>query len=117
VLPPMSTDDVRAAARREVTGYWAWAARRPWMWLDPVITDLGLTSMARGRHAMSTGELLTKTRAVEEADAPEWLIDQLRARRRGEDVGSPRLRSALIAWRDARRTVAGARLTDGRPRP
>ena len=52
------------------------------MWLDPVITDLGLTSMARGRHAMSTGELLTKTRAVEEADAPEWLVDQLRARRR-----------------------------------
>jgi hypothetical protein len=117
VLPPMSADDVRDAARREVTGYWAWAARRPWMWLDPVITDLGLTSMARGRHAMSTGELLTKTRAIEEADAPDWLIDQLRARRRGEDAVSPRLRSALIAWGDARRTVAGARLTDGRPRP
>jgi hypothetical protein len=117
VLPPMSTDDVRAAARREVTGYWAWAARRPWMWLDPVITDLGLTSMARGRHAMSTGELLTKTRAVEEADAPDWLVDQLRARRRGVDVVSPRLRSALIAWTDARRTVSGARRTDGRSRP
>jgi hypothetical protein len=117
VLPPISADDVREASRREVTGYWAWAARRPWMWLDPVIADLGLTSMARGRHAMSTGELLTKTRAVEEADAPGWLIDQLRARRRDEDVRSPRLRSALIAWRDARRTVASARLTDGRPSP
>jgi hypothetical protein len=117
VLPPMSADDVRAAARREVTGYWAWAARRPWMWLDPVITDLGLTSMARGRHAMSTGELLTKTRAVEEADAPDWLIDQLRARRRGADVRSPRLRSAVIAWRDARRTVASARLTERRLSP
>jgi hypothetical protein len=117
VLPPMSADDVRAAARREVTGYWAWAARRPWMWLDPVITDLGLTSMARGRHAMSTGELLTKTRAVEEADAPGWLIDQVRARRRGADVRSPRLRSAVIAWRDARRTVASARLTERRLSP
>ena len=117
VLPPMGKADVREAARREVTGYWAWAARRPRMWLDPVITDLGLTSMARGRHAMSTGELLTKTRAVEEADAPQWLIDQLRARRQGADVRSPRLRSALIAWRDARRTVASARLTDGRPQP
>jgi hypothetical protein len=117
VLPPMSKAEVRDAARREVIGYWAWAARRPWMWLDPVITDLGLTSMARGRHAMATGELLTKTRAIKEADAPDWLIDQLRARRRGEDVGSPRLRSALIAWRDARRTVGSARLTDGRPPP
>jgi hypothetical protein len=117
VLPPMSADDVRDAARREVTGYWAWAARRPLMWLNPVITDLGLTSMARGRHAMSTGELLTKTRAVEEAHAPDWLIDQLRARRRGADVRSPRLRSAVIAWSDARRTVAGARLTERRPSP
>ena len=50
VLPAMSADDVREAGRAELTGYWAWAARRPWLWLDPVMTDLGLTSMARGRH-------------------------------------------------------------------
>lgn len=109
VLPPMSRADVRAAARAELTGYWAWAARRPMLWLDPTLADLGLTSMARGRHTMLTGELLTKTRAIEQADAPPWLIDQLRARRQGEDVVSPRVRTALIAWRDARRTVALAR--------
>ncbi|MFJ4651665.1 hypothetical protein ACIP5Y_10385 [Nocardia sp. NPDC088792] len=108
VLPPMGEDDVREAARAELTGYWAWAARRPWMWLDPVIADLGLTSMARGRYALSNGALLTKSQAVERADAPGWLVDQLRARRRGEDLTSPRLRTALIAWRDARRTVARA---------
>ncbi|MFJ8577690.1 hypothetical protein [Micromonospora sp. NPDC093277] len=109
VFPPMSADDVRAAARAEVTGYWAWAARRPWLWWDPVIADLGLTSMARGRHALANGELLTKTAAIQRADAPAWLIDQLAARRRGESVSSPRLRTALIAWRDARRTVARTR--------
>jgi Nucleotidyltransferase domain len=109
VLPAMSADDVREAARAELTGYWTWAARRPTLWLDPVIADLGLTSMARGRHTLATGELLTKTRAIEQADAPAWLIDQLRSRRRGEDVTSPRVRTALIAWRDARRTVARAR--------
>lgn len=108
VLPPMTDDDVRAAARAELTGYWAWAVRRPWIWLDPVIADLGLTSMARGRHALRTGDLLTKSQAVEQADAPAWLIDQLRARRRGEHVTSPRRRTALIAWRDARRTTCGA---------
>ncbi len=105
----MSDDDVRAAARAELTGYWTWAARRPWLWLDPIIADLGLTSMARGRHTLATGELLTKTRAVERAAAPAWLIDQLRARRRGEDITSPRLRTALIAWRETRQTVARAR--------
>ena len=108
VLPPMSDNDVREAARAELTGYWAWAARRPWMWLDPVIADLGLTSMARGRYALNNGALLTKSQAVERANAPAWLVDQLRARRRGEDLTSPRLRTALIAWRDARRTTACA---------
>jgi hypothetical protein len=109
VLPPMGPDDVREAARAELLGYWATAARRPWWWLDRVMPDLGLTAMARGRHALATGELLTKTRAVEEAHAPGWLVDQMRARRRGEHVTSPRVRSAVIAWTDARRTVAQAR--------
>jgi hypothetical protein len=105
VLPPMSDDDVREAARAEVCGYWAWASRRPLMWLDPVIADLGLTGMARGRHALTTGDLLTKSEAIEQARAPQWLVEQLRARRRGDPVGSPRLRTAWLAWRDCRRTV------------
>jgi Nucleotidyltransferase domain len=109
VFPMMSDDDVREAARAELVGYWAWAVRRPSMWLDPVIADLGLTSMARGRYALSTGGLLTESRAIEQAAAPAWLIGQLRARRRGEDVPSPRLRTALIAWRDAYRTTVRAR--------
>jgi hypothetical protein len=114
VLPPMSGDDVREAARAEVCGYWAWASRRPLMWLDPVIADLGLTGMARGRHALSTGLLLTKSEAIEQARAPQWLIEQLRARRRGEPVESPRVRTAWIAWCDCRRTV---RWTARRPGP
>ena len=109
VLPPMTDDDVRRAARAELCGYWAMAAGRPLWWLNPVIADLGLTSMARGRHALATGQLLTKTQAIEQAHAPAWLKDQLRARRQGQPVASPRVRTALIAWRDARRTVAGAR--------
>lgn len=104
----MSDDEVRDAARAELTGYWAWAARRPWIWLDPVIAELGLTSMARSRYALRTGSLLTKTEAIERADAPAWLVDHLRARRRGARVTAPRLRTAIIAWRDARRTVARA---------
>jgi Nucleotidyltransferase domain len=105
VFPTVSDDQVRAAARAEVCGYWAWASRRPHLWLSPVIADLGLTSMARGRFALQTGQLLTKSQAIERAHAPEWLIDQLRARRRGDLIVSPRLKTAWIAWRDARRTV------------
>jgi hypothetical protein len=72
VLPSMSDDDVREAARAEVCGYWAWASRRPWVWLDPVIAELGLTGMARGRHALQNARLLTKTEAIDQACAPEW---------------------------------------------
>jgi hypothetical protein len=82
------------------------------MWLNPVIADLGLTSMARGRYALRTGELLTKSQAVEQAHAPAWLIDQLRARRHGNPVSSPRVRTALVAWRDARRTTSRAGTPD-----
>jgi hypothetical protein len=108
VPPDMTDDDVRRAARTELCGYWAWASRRPSMWLDPVIADLGLTSMARGRHALATGRLLSKTEAIGQAHAPAWLIEQLRARRRGEVVVSPRISTAWIAWRDTRRTVSRA---------
>jgi hypothetical protein len=106
VLPAVDDDAVRRAARAELTGYWAWAAHRPWLWLDRGIAELGLTAMARGRYALATGRLLRKTDAVERAAAPSWLVERLRARRRGAPLRLPRLRTAMIAWRDARRTVA-----------
>ena len=106
VVDPVGPEEVRAAAHAELSGYWRDAARHPWWWLDPVMPDLGLTSMARARHATSTGELLSKSRAIDEAAAPPWYVAHMRARRRGESVASPRLRSAVIAWWDARRTVA-----------
>jgi len=77
--------------------------------MNPVIADLGLTSMARGRYALRTGQLLPKTEAIEQAHAPAWLVDQLRARRRGEPAVSPRALAGFIAWRDALATTRGAR--------
>lgn len=75
VLAPMSDAEVREAARAELLGYWAWAARRPWLWLDPAFADLGLTSMARGRYTLMTGELLPTTCAVEQAAVPIRLMN------------------------------------------
>jgi Nucleotidyltransferase domain len=109
VLPTVTPDDVRSAARAELLGYWTWASRRPWMWRSQVIAELGLTSMARGRHALATGTLLTKSAAIDTADAPEWLVQVLRARRGRESVAFPRHRTAWIAWRDARKSVRTAR--------
>jgi len=41
VLPGMSDDDVRDAARAELTGYWAWAARTPHSGSTPSSRTLG----------------------------------------------------------------------------
>lgn len=109
LLPPVTRDEVRDAARAELTGYWSYAARRPRMFLRlPVMVDLGLTAMARGRYALASGELLTKTAAIEQARAPRWLKDDLLARRRGEQRTSPRWRAGYSAWRDVRRTTSAA---------
>ena len=109
VLPPMSDDDVRRAAQDELTGYWSAAARHPWWWLDTSFVDLSLTSMARGRHAMAAGRLLTKTASIDLAHAPAWLRRDIRARRDGQPLRSPRVRGAWYGWRDAGRTTAAAR--------
>ncbi len=107
LLPPVTPDEVRGAARAELAGYWSYAARRPQMFCRlPVMVDLGLTAMARGRHSLATGELLTKTAAIEEARAPQWLKGDLRARRHGEHVTSPRWRAAYTAWHDVWRTTS-----------
>ncbi len=107
LLPPVTPDEVRGAARAELAGYWSYAARRPQMFLRlPVLVDLGLTAMARGRHALATGELLTKTAAIEQVLAPRWLKEDLRARRRGENTESPRWRAAYASWQDVRRTTS-----------
>jgi hypothetical protein len=108
VFPDMTEDDVRRAARAEICRFWSWASRRPPIWLSPVIADLGLTSIARGRYSLHTGRLLTKTQAAQQVHAPAWLREQISARRGGQQVASPRFRTALIAWQDARRTVAAA---------
>jgi hypothetical protein len=76
--------------------------------VGPAIADLGRTTMACARHALRTGVLLTKSEAIGTADAPARLIDHLRARRRGDDVTSLRLRAALIAWCGAYHTIAHA---------
>jgi hypothetical protein len=97
--------EIRGAARAELRGYWAWAIRRPTLWLAPDFAELSLITMARARHALRTGELITKSEAIERASWPDWLSRKLTLRRRGEDVALPRLRLACRSWPDACRTV------------
>jgi hypothetical protein len=72
----------------------------------PGVSDLDLVAVTDG-PVDEARQTQLRAQAVEQAAAPEWLEDQLRTRRRGAAPGSPRLRTAWIAWRDARRTLTG----------
>lgn len=106
VLEPMSTDDVRDAVRHELTRYWSWAVRRPWLFLDSRHADLALLSMARARLTLASGELATKTRAASHVRAPQRVVAGLARRRTGDSPAVP-LAPVLghHAWHDTRRTI------------
>ena len=111
VWPCMSAEDVARAVGDELTGYWSWAVRRPWLWLSTDQIDLAVTTMLRARHTWSTGELITKSAALEDpqpADVPRELIQDVRARRNGQGPGVAARAPlhALAAWRLTRRTIA-----------
>lgn len=107
VLAPLSQVDAVEAAREELTGYWSWAVRRPWLFLRPAHADLALLSMARVRHTMRTGVLLTKSEAVDRVRASRRLVHGIRRRRTSAGQTIP-LAPVLghHAWHDTRRTIA-----------
>jgi hypothetical protein len=107
----MSAEDISRAVADELTGYWSWAVRRPWLWFSTAQIDLAVTTMLRARHAWSTGELITKSAALgapQPAGVPGDLIQAVRARRNGQEPGvAARVPlDALDAWRLTRRTIA-----------
>ena len=107
----MTPLDVRQAALDELTGYWSTAVRRPWLWFSVDQIDLSATTMLRARNTLATGELITKSAALDGGDAerlPTRLVDGIRARRSGVDTPADvRLPlDALAAWKLTRRTIA-----------
>ena len=107
VLPSMTSDEVKDAARQELAGYWTWAVRRPWLFLRPGLADLALLSMARARVTLASGTLVSKDEALAHVRAPRRVVEGLRRRRTCES-STARVAPVLAhhAWHDARRTIA-----------
>jgi hypothetical protein len=86
-LPAMGSDDLRAAARAELRGYWTRAVRRRSIWQQDVYVDHGLTTVARADLTIRDGRLVTKSEAIEhlvELGLASELVDGVRSRRDGE---------------------------------
>ena len=105
VLPPVSEQGLRDAARAELSGYWAGAVRKPYLWLQDVYVDLGLITLVRVEATLADGTLLTKGDALPRLSrfgVPPELVAEIGSRRRGEPVrltAADRVRRAGLARR------------------
>ena len=89
VLPAVDDATVRAAAREELTGYWARVCTEPHLWHQAGYVDHGLTTLARAAATVATGRLITKQEALDDLHrfgVPDALIGSIRRRRAGEAV-------------------------------
>lgn len=89
LLPGMDEQAVRAAARDELTGYWAGALRRRCIWLQDTYVDLALVTLARVHVTLTESRLVTKREAIErlpEVGVPPELADEVACRRAGGTV-------------------------------
>jgi len=94
-LPPMTVEDLRAAASLELSGYWTSALRKAAIWRQDTYVDHGTTTLARADATIREGRLITKTEAITrltELGLPAEIVDDIAARRRGEQ--SPALTAA-----------------------
>ncbi len=89
LIPPVSETDLRDAVRGELTGYWTAATQWRTLWWRDNFVDLGLLTLPRASAALASGELITKTQAIEGLEAfsvPARLIEEVSRRRGGEPV-------------------------------
>lgn len=88
-FPPLDHAALAGAARAELRGYWAGAARRRAVWRTDLHVDLGLTTVARADATIAGDGLISKRAAIARLPrlgAPQWLADEIARRRDGGQV-------------------------------
>lgn len=88
-VAPMGLEELRAAARAELAGYWTRAVRRRSIWLEDVYVDIGLTVLVRADATIRDGKLITKSEAIArmpDLGVPREIVDGIARRRRGQQV-------------------------------
>jgi hypothetical protein len=99
-------DELQAVIRADLAGFWASAVRRRWEWRRDDYVDLGLLTIARAEAALTSGELITKTQAIEQLHRralPDELIGEIEQRHAGAHPTLTlhnRLRRGLLVRRE-----------------
>ncbi len=111
-LRDVSTSEVRAHARGELTGYWRRLTYRPGIWLQDRWVDFALITLARSAAVTHDGALITKSQAMAllgDFGVPPSLADEIRRRRAGESVPVTAMHRLIRAARARQIMAAGIR--------
>jgi len=111
-LPDVSTGQIRACVRDELTGYWRRLTYRPRIWLQDKWVDFALVTLGRSAAVLHDGALITKSQAVlmlGDLGVPPSLADEIRRRRAGETVRVTAMRRLIRAARARQIMAAGIR--------
>jgi hypothetical protein len=116
-LPDVSTDQIRACVRDELTGYWRGLTYRPRIWLQDKWVDFALVTLGRSAAVLHDGALITKSEAVAmlgDFGVPPSLAEEIRRRRAGETVRVTTVRRLIRAVRARQIMAAGIRTLTAR---
>jgi hypothetical protein len=85
-IPYVTPEELVEDIREELRSVWLPASRRLSPWMDDEMVDIGLTTLPRAQAGMAEGVLITKTQAIAQLsdfDVPDWVRQDMLARRRG----------------------------------
>ncbi len=88
-LPEVSLAELQAHVREHTRDYWPEVLERDAFWLADMAVDHALVALPRVAAVLRDGELITKSQAIghlADFGVPDWLSDEIRRRRAGEDV-------------------------------
>ncbi|GAA1237297.1 nucleotidyltransferase domain-containing protein [Kitasatospora nipponensis] len=100
LVPPVGDAELARFIRLDLREFWLPATARWPRWLKDVWVDAGLITLARADATLRTGELLTKSQAIEllpQFGVPGRLVQELRERRYRQPAPPP------AGWRWRRR--------------
>jgi predicted nucleotidyltransferase len=103
-------EELQAAVRAELAGYWRDLAGQPDIWCEDAWVDFGLVTLARAAALLRDGDLVTKSQAIRrlgDFGVPADLADEIGRRRAGDDV------TVSAAARPARAELARRIMLDG----